>query len=196
MNYSKTFLRSLTIFTVVFLIFSFLYSCSALEKQRQQEQVLLSGKTFIVENRSEDDIYRSLVEWSEGETSSYRRINEGGKEGVKGRGLDDEKTLTVRSYFFTLKGNDDLNYETEYLRWTSFINYQVTFTVSGDQVTAVPHLMHYCRGKHRKADVSGILTRYGCRKIDNSFNDFTFKILDHFNDFYDLVEKVVNENNK
>ncbi len=182
---------------LIFLIFSFLSSCSALEKQRQQKQVLLGGKTFIVENRSEDDIYRSLVEWSEGEASLYRRVNEGAKEGVKGRGLDAEKMLTIHSHFFILEGNDNLNRAAgEYLRWTSFINYEVTFTVSGDQVTAVPHLMHYCRGKHRKADVLGNLTRYGCRKIDNSFNDFTFKILDHFNDFYDLVEKVVNENNK
>ncbi len=186
MGHSKTFLRSLA---VVFLIFSFLSGCSALKKQRQQEQVLLKGKTFMVENRSEDDIYRSLVEWSEGETSSYRRVN----EGVEGRGLDAEKTLTIRSHFFTLKGDNNPGHvDGEDLQFTGFVIYEVTFTVSSDQVTAVPHLMHYCKGKHRKPDVLGSLTRYGCREIDNSFNEFTFEILDYFKGFYDRVEKIIN----
>ncbi len=182
MSYLKIFLRA---FFLVFLIF-LLSGCAILEKQRQQVQVLLSGKTFTVENRSEDSIYFSLLEWS-GKNSSYRRLGN--------LDIGDQKSVTISGSFFTERGNFNLGGSRDLGRdgrGSSFITYQVTFTVSGNQVTAVPRLRRYCRGNRgNESGIIGNFTDFRCQKIDNSFNGFTFRVLSFFNNFYDRVERIV-----
>ncbi len=183
MGYLKIFPRVFFLVSLVFL----LSGCAALEKQRQQLQTVLEGKTITVENRSEDNIYLSLLEWS-GKDSAYRRVGD--------LNFGAEKKVTIDGYFFSERGNFNLGGDRNPRRKgrsSSVITYQVTFTVSGNQVTAVPRLTSYCRGKRgNEHDMRGDLSDARCQRIDNSFNGFSFRILNFFNDFYDRVERVVN----
>ncbi len=182
MNYSRAFLRIVFLISLLF----FASGCAVLEKQRQQAQVLLNGKTFTVQNKSEDEIYLSLLKAS-GENSVYERVRNLEFEG--------EKVLTINSYFFTQRGSFSLNSirnSGRSVSRSSFIIYEVTFTVSGNQVTAVPNLRRYCRGRNNETDVIGSLSAFNCQKIDNSFNSLAFRILTFFNNFYDRVERIIN----
>ncbi len=182
-GYSKSFLR---VVFLIFLAFS-ASSCAILEKQRQQAQVLLNGKTFTVENRSENEIYLSLLEWS-GKSSAYERIGD--------LGIGGEKKVTINSYFFTKRGSFSYGGrrrgDRELGRASSLISYQVTFTVSGNQVTAMPRLRRYCRGRNNESDMMGSLTGFNCQRIDNSFKGISFRILTFFDNFYNRVERVIN----
>ncbi len=187
MSYLKIFIKAFFLVSLVF----FLSGCAILEKQRQQLQVVLSGKTITVENKSEDDIYLALVEWSE-DNSAYRKI--------ENLDSDNGKTITIDSYFFSERGNFNLGGSRDAgtkggRSSSSIITYEVTFTVSGNQVTAVPRLRRYCRGRDNRSDVKGDFSNSRCQRIDNSFNGFTFRILNYFNDFYGRVERVVSQEN-
>ncbi len=183
MSYLQVFPR---VFFLIFLGF-LLFDCSTLEKQRQQEQVLLRGKTFTVENRSEDEIYLSLLGWS-GKTSTYERVGD--------LSIGNGKMVIVDSYFLTERGSinlSDVRSSVTRGRTISIITYQVMITVSGNQVIAEPRLISYCRPRNKGSDIKGNLSDFRCQEIDNSFNGFTFRILNFFNNFYNRVERVINE---
>ncbi len=156
-----------------------------MQKEQQQVRVLLDGKTFAVDDKSEDNIYLSLSEWSE------QRYNN-----VSTSDLSGEKTLTVNSYFPTEKGNLNLRSNRGGAAGkgrrssSSIITYQVVITVSGNEVTAVPRLIDFCRPRSKSSEVGGTFSDFNCQKVDNSFNGYSFRILNYFNEFYDRVEKV------
>ncbi len=148
MSYSKVFLRA---FFLVFLVF-FVSGCASLEKEREQLQVLLGGKTFTVENKSEENIYLSLSEWSD-ENSTYERV----RDLVDG---GSQRELTISSYFLTERGSFNISSDRSSSsrrrnKSSSIILYEATITISGNQVTVVPTLTRYCRGRNRGTDIKG-----------------------------------------